>query len=183
MHKTLFLSLVLAAAGAGAAPVGRIRLATTVSNADGSRLELTTRFQASERGGATVNEVFIEVEQVPPEPSRPGEQVPPEPIRYRIEGSAISGPGEINPCWMPALFLLAKGYVSPRQVFDALGLQGEITQLSGDGVRVQDRGADGALLGFMLAQVTAMRPDRAPRVAQLIADGGFPQGPCVAPRQ
>ena len=179
MRTFLVLSLVLAAAGAQASAPPHLRSATTIANADGSRLEVTTRFQAPQRRGATLNEAVIEVENNPPDPIRPGEQAPPDPIRYRIEGRTLSGPGEIDPCWMPALFLLTKGYVSARQIFDALGLEAEITQVHGDAARIQDPTADAAILGFMLAQVAAMRPDRAARVAQLIADAGFPPGPCL----
>lgn len=173
MRTQLFLPLVLAAAGALASPTPSLRSSTTVANADGSRLELITRFKAPERRSATLNEAVIEVETLKPAPSGPGEAEPPEPERYRIEGRVLSGPGEIDPCWVPALFLLTKGYVSARQVFDALGLEGELTLVVGETARLQDRGADAAILGLMLAQVAAMRPDRAPRVAQLIADAGF----------
>ena len=179
--RLLLLSVVLASAGANAAPAPRIRSSTTVTKADGSRLELSTKFQGPERRSVTLNEAAIEVEQVPPDPILPGEQTPPDPIRYRIEGRALAGPGELEPCLMPALLLLTKGYVSARQVFDALGLQVEITQVAGDNARVQDAANDGALLGFMLAQVQAMRPDRAPLVAALITAAGLSTGPCTAP--
>ena len=185
MRAQLVLCLVLATAAVQAIAAPEIRSSNTIANADGSGLELRMHFQAPTRAGQTLNKAVIEVELVPPEPIRPGELQPPEPVRYRIEGRVVTGPGEIDPCWMPAMLLLVKGYVSARQVSDALGLNGEITRVEGDAASAQDRGADARILGLMLAEVAALRPDRAPLVARLIADAGFPSGAvCLpAPRQ
>jgi hypothetical protein len=181
MRAQLFLSLILAVAGTQAVAAPEIRLSNMITNADGSRQELVTRFHAPTRGGFTVNEAVIEVLAQPPEPIRPGAAQPPEPVRYRIEGRARSSIGEAFPCIMPAAFLLAKGYVSARQIFDALGLNVEITETSGRAASLKDPGADGTALAFMLAQVAASRPDRAPLVARLIADAGFPAGAICLP--
>ena len=179
MRARLVLCLVLATAGVQAlAATPEIRSSTAVAFGDGSVRELRTRFQAPERGGITLNQAAIEVESDPPEPDGLID-------RYLIAGRVASGPGEIDPCWMPAMFLMVKGYVSASQVADTLGLKGEITQIAGNSARVQDRDADARILAFMLSQVAALRPDRAPLVARLIADAGFPSGAvCLpAPRQ
>jgi hypothetical protein len=181
MRAQLMLSLLLAIAGLPALAAPEIRSSNTVTYADGSRLELHTRFQARTRDALTLNQVVIQVEMNPPDPVRPGATDPPEPVRYRIEGRASSGIGEIDPCWTPALFLMAKGYVDARQVFDALGLSVQVAEVTGDGSVSRDRATDAAILDLMVAQVAVLRPDRAALVARLVADAGFSSGALCLP--
>jgi hypothetical protein len=89
MRAQLVLSLVLATASVTAIAAPEIRSSNTITNADGSQLELSTRFHAPTRGGLTLNKAAIEVVQIPPEPVQPGEGQPPDPIRYRIEGTFL----------------------------------------------------------------------------------------------
>ena len=180
MRILALLSIVLATTAAHAGAQPHMRSATALTRADGSRLELSTRYRTAEHRGSTVNEAVVEVETQPPEPIRSGE-IPPDPIRYTIEGRLVTAGGDLAPCVMPALFLLSKGYVTARQIFDVLGLEIEISHVRGEGARVKDRIADAAVLGFLHSQVAALRPDRAGLVAQLLADAGFPPGPCVPP--
>ena len=181
MRAQLLLSLVLAAAGIPAIAAPEIRSSNTVTYADGSRLELSTRFHAPTRGAFTPNQAVIQVEIEPPDPDRPGAAESPEPIRYRIEGRASPSPGDMEPCIVPALFLMAKGYVGARQVFDVLGVNVEITKVTGDGSVSKDRTADAAILDFLLAQVAVVRPDRVALVGRLVAEAGFPSGAMCLP--
>jgi hypothetical protein len=131
---------------------GGIRLATTVSKSGrfaagahqplpGIRAARRDVQRGSHRG---------RVAPAGPDPARRAPAAEPDPLPYRRERDL--GPRRDQPLLdAHAVPLGQRGTSARARFFDALGLQGEITQLSGDGVRVQVRAADAcnALASFV----------------------------------
>lgn len=171
----------LVLASALAAPQPHLIGQNVIQLGNGARIHLTTSFSADlDANGQRINRAAIELEATPP----PGDRTepPPDPDHLQITGEFAGGPSSIDPCWMPAMFLLATGYATADQVERALGFTGRITHL-----RAFNAPPDPELvmrvLGLLVAQANALRPERATALARLVEAAfpptEFPPGPCM----
>ena len=172
------LGLALAAGVAGPALAQardpHLDFHSSVTLADGSRISVTGTFRvdidtAADGSVTSQNEGTVEIE-IQPAPPVNG-QPPPDPERLRVTGEALLAGRSIDPCWMPAMVLMALGMAGPDDVQRFLGFTGSITRMRGFNAP-PDPDALRRALGLLLAQVNSLNPAGAARATRLI-DSAF----------
>ena len=167
--RTLALVSLTAVAGFAAAARAdtdaKIDFHTSIRAASGARIEISGSFRADlDANGVVLNEATVEIEiNPPPDPDR-GTPRPPD--RLRVAGFARTN--TIDPCWMPALVLLALDAVTPEDVERTLGFRGTVTRSRGF-VAPPEPESILRVLGVLIAQANTLNPRGAARASQLAA--------------
>ncbi len=170
----LFLLSPVSHAWAGAQP--HMSSAFQLVSPTGQRFSLTSRTSSDttiDATGAptTVTEVVLEVETAPGNPDRQGQRGIGNPNLAVMQGATTGSAW--NPSLAGVLFLVAKGYVTTRDVSDQLGFAVTVTRARGGAAAVKDPATDAIVLGLLLAQLQAADPAAALAMSRMIGNPDF----------
>src|SRR6266568_1084203 len=184
MHFCFIFTLLLFATPAWAGAQPHMSSAFHLRSATGQGFELATRLSTDNSTDAagsqvTLTEVALEVESAPGNPDQPGAQALRPPDRTLIQGTTTGAAW--NPSLATALFLVAKGYISPADVSARLGFDVTVTRLRGASAVLKTPATDAIVIGILIAQLQAADPAAAMAVSRMIGNPDFVGNPDLFP--